>query len=63
MLRTDGLGEVALEFFHLGPEDELAGAQDALEGGLELPFQRAVLRLEIEQGDGHDANGRSGERA
>ena len=37
----------------LRAQDELAGAEHPLEGGLELPFERKVLNVQIEQRNGH----------
>ena len=42
-----------LEFFHFRPEDEMAGAQHAQKSLAQFRLKRAVLRLEIEQGNLH----------
>ena len=46
-------GELALERVHLGPHDEALAVADARDRGENLVAQRPVLRLEIEQRNGH----------
>ncbi len=42
-------GEFALEGFDLGPEDEALGFEHARDGGLNLGFNRGVLRAQVQQ--------------
>ncbi len=47
------LGDLRFEVLDFRAEDELPGAQHALEGALELSLESQVLDVQVEQGNGH----------
>jgi hypothetical protein len=52
MLHAAKRGEVFLEGFDLGPEDEAARFENTPESFVDLGFQAGDLGLEVDQGDG-----------